>query len=305
MCSLVLFTVRRGTSIMIDKNARDNHVPRMAPYESSGHLQAWIADRRTLGEARLQPWREAFHDIERSGATLVEQELRWRLMHERAPCGRQESNFNTLTTRECPVCVPAPVDDCRHAYCVCPASMAVWRWMKSVMEAMFGMRQQAAGGFTHRSMSLELNAANIASGFRLRKPGIANERRMAQVMRTLHGVSLRAIREGRRQLAFRVALARLNNNNNNNDNNNGARRVSIDAAAAFLIGGVRKLLQDRLLYEYAGACDRGDRMEFLRMWARNQAICRVDTDLCVPYDLIMCNLCAPVSTTLPFLSSLR
>ena len=142
-----------------DDDDDDDAVPtaRM-PFEHDRHLMAWQADTMQLGfTVRAAQWRAAFRDIAQPGVSPYGQQLRWLLMHKRAPCGRTVSKFDRAVTSFCPWCGDDVLDDCRHAYVTCPASQAVWRWLQRVVVAM-------------GAAELDLSVANIVSGFTLLPP---------------------------------------------------------------------------------------------------------------------------------------
>ena len=71
------------------------------PFEFDEHLLAWQGETAALGGAHAMQWRVAFRDIGLTGLTAYQQQLRWLLMHKRAPCGEFEYHYDRLVQKTC------------------------------------------------------------------------------------------------------------------------------------------------------------------------------------------------------------
>ena len=81
----------------------DDEEHEIEAFEHDAHLIAWqVEAQQELGVAvRAGQWRAVFRDLAQPGLAPYEQQLRWLLMHKRAPCGRVLSTFDASVTRMC------------------------------------------------------------------------------------------------------------------------------------------------------------------------------------------------------------
>ena len=115
--------------------------------------------------------------------------------------------------------------------------------------------------------NLELNAANIVSGFTLLRPTFGRRPDMESMLRVLFGVALRAIRFGRRtrsiEVWYRTAVG------------------GFDLVACAKVG-----LSIRVQREYVRAWLLGRRSAFVASWVNRASLFSLDGSKFAPRDLV-------------------